>query len=632
MARSVGDRATTAAPARSHPVVHTSLSGRAIARRSTVSGRLLNARAARLLFPVACVAAVTVLWAGSLRTIDVREITDLGLVSVLPPSLTFAAVLLTLSFCVSLQLCPRSSAVLGIHVVALIVLLYATPVIIEEVPRNHVTWRHVGIVDLIARTGAVDPTLDVYANWPGFFVLTAFLWNAAGITDFLAVAEWSPLYLNLLYLGPLLLLFRSVTKDPRVSWLAVWLFYAANWVGQDYFSPQGFSFFLYLSILALIAAYLARSPDLIGDERGDLSSHPASHRRVLFIAFAIVLIAASVPTHQLTPIQIVVSLAFVVAIMRGRLAGLLALSGVFVAAWLVYVAYPFLDSHLLPAVEDVGRVGSNVDANVGERIRGSSDHLFVVRTRLALSAGVWALAALGFVQLWRRTRARIYILFAALTLSPLTLLGLQSYGGEVLLRAYLFSLPFAAFFAASLVFPGAPSGANSRARGAAAVPSVMLSFVLSVVLLAGFVVARYGNERAETFTREEVAAVQHLYRVAEPGSVFIAGDVNVPWRAQAYEQHSYLLLADIAGWNEPNSRVTDRMIVRRVREYMADAPARSYLIITRSQKASMNLLGTGPRGSLERLEHTISRSREFKVIYSNRDARIAMLRRRDGRS
>jgi hypothetical protein len=608
---------TTTVPGRGHTVAAGSASTGALVAPLANRGRLLSPPSRGLAFPFLFLAAVTGLWAGSLRTIDVREITDLGLVSVLPASLLVAAVLLALSLCISLRVWPGSDAIPALHVFALIVLLYATPVLIEEVPRNHVTWRHVGIAELIARTGAIDPSLDVYSNWPGLFVLAAFISSAAGLKDLLAVAEWSPFYLNLLYLGPLLLLFRSLTADRRLVWFAAWLFYVTNWVGQDYFSPQGFAFFLYLSVFALVAAYLARSTPRQPDSGGDSTARPRPESRTHLILLAILLIAATVPTHQLTPVQIVISLGFVVLLKRGQLAGLLVLSAVLVTAWVVYVAYPFLDSHLAPAVEDVGQVGSNVDANVGERIRGSSDHLLVLRTRLALSGGMWALAVLGFLRLWRQRGATPYGFVGVLAVSPLTLLGLQSYGGEVLLRVYFFSLPFAAFLAAALIYPTSRRGRSWGASGVAA--------ILSVALLAGFALARYGNERADTFTREEVAAVNHLYKVAPRGSVLIAGDVNTPWRAQEYEQHSYVLVGDIAGWDEATNR-GDAFTTRRVVDYMAEAPTRSYLIITRSQKASIDVLGLAPPGSLERLERAVSRSQKFRVIYSNRDARIVTLR------
>lgn len=610
----MSQRATTAVPPAGHAVPRASAPARVTTWRLRERMRLSDVWSVGLLFPVLCLAIVIGLWAGSLETIDVREITDLGLVSVLPSSLPLAAVILALSFCVSLRLWPRSDLVPGAHVLALLLLLYATPILIEEIPRFHVTWRHVGIVDFIARTGEVDPTLDVYSNWPGFFLLAAFLWNAAGVNDFLAIAEWSPLYLNVLYLGPLLLLFRSFTDDRRAVWLGVWFFYIADWIGQDYFSPQGSSFFLYLSVFALVAAYIRRQSN--GANEIDGLAHGGS--RAALIGLIIVLTAASAPTHQLTPVQIVISLAVVVALHRGRLAGLLVVSAVLVVAWIVYVAWPFLDGHLAAAIEDVGQVGSTVDANVGERIRGSADHLLVLRTRLLMTSAVWGLALLGFIRLWRTKGQPSHRLAIALALSPFLLLGLQSYGGEMLLRVYLFSLPFMAFLAASLFYPTVSSGTRWLVT-----PIV---FAISVGLIASFAVARYGNERADTFTREEVVAVEHLYSVAAPGSTLVAADENLPWKSRSYERHSHIVAANIAGWDEGIRRRNGRFLANRVAEYMAKARDRSYLIITRSQKAGVDVLGTAPRGSLKRFEQGVLRSKKFKVIYSNRDARILMLR------
>jgi hypothetical protein len=614
----VNERVTGAESSRDHVLALAHLSARAVPRFGTDRGSLLvRAPLGLLLFPFLPLAAVVLLWAVALERVDVREITDLGLVSVLPSSHLLAVLILSLSFCITLRLRPTSNGLPFLHVLVLVLLLYATPIILEEIPRVHVTWRHVGIVDSIVRNGTVDPNLDVYSNWPGFFLLFAFLSGAAGITDLLALAEWAPLYLNLLYLGPLFLLFRSITFDQRVCWLAIWFFYCTNWVGQDYFSPQGFSFFLYLSIFALIAAYFEPRATMIRKGRSDIATF-ARPDRVGLILLVTILIAASVPTHQLTPIQIVISLAFVVALRRGQLASLLGLSAVLVAAWLVYVASPFLDGHLAEAVDDIGSLGSTLDANVGERIRGSADHLLVLRTRLALTAAVWGLAVLGFLRVWRANGRPCYGLFAVLAVSPFALLGLQSYGGEVLLRVFLFSLPFMAFFAASLIYPTGQSGRTWRAT--------TVAFAISVGLVASFGLARYGNERADTFTPDEVAAVEHLYRVAAPESVLIAGDENLPWKAQAYEQHSYVVLPDIAGWDDEITRGDDRLLAARVADFMGKAPARSYLIITRSQKAAVDVLGKGPPGSLARLEDALTQSRDFKVIYANQDARIFTLR------
>ena len=55
-------------------------------------------------------------------------------------------------------------------------------------------------------TGQLDPNLDAYFNWPGFFDLLGLLSGATGVQDLIGVATWAPLGINLLLLAPLLAL------------------------------------------------------------------------------------------------------------------------------------------------------------------------------------------------------------------------------------------------------------------------------------------------------------------------------------------------------------------------------------------------------------------------------------------
>ena len=52
------------------------------------------------------------------------------------------------------------------------------------------------------------------------------------------------------------LILRTLTIDRRLVWLAVWVFYLGNWVGQDYFSPQAFAYLLYLMLLAILVTWM----------------------------------------------------------------------------------------------------------------------------------------------------------------------------------------------------------------------------------------------------------------------------------------------------------------------------------------------------------------------------------------
>jgi hypothetical protein len=52
-----------------------------------------------------------------------------------------------------------------------------------------------------------------------------------------------------------------------------------------------------------------------------------------------------------------------------------------------------------------------------------------------------------------------------------------------------------------------------------------------------------------------------------------------------------------------------------------------YVIITRSQKAYVEALGIVPLGAFDQLERDLYSSPDFRLVYSNRDARVFRARR-----
>ena len=604
--------------------------------------------------PLVLVGFAVALWALSLRDVQLREMSDLGLASVLPPPFFVAVGLLTVSFCVSLRQAHRSHLILAVHLLALIVMLYGATPLIEEVPRFKVTWRHIGVVEYITRNGTVDPTIDAYFNWPGFFILSGFLTKAAGFASARSIVEWAPLFFNVLYLGPLLVILRTATKDARLVWLAAWLFFSTNWIGQDYFSPQGFSYFLYLVVLAVVLRAFVKLRSLEDETRAAVTSgksaaavpayrllrsfagsrtagatdqgaprerHDLSPgQRTGLIAIVIVLLVALVPTHQLTPFVILGALTALVLARQSPLRVLPILLAVLIGTWVALMAVTFISGHGEQILSQVGQVRESVEANVQERVQGSAEHVTVIRLRVIATAAVWALGLLGALLAFRHGR-RI-LPYGLLALTPFVFFGLQAYGGEVLLRIYFLSLPFVALLAALAFYPTRASGRRWVSTGALGL--VCLS------LLGAFVVTRYGNERMEYFTPQELEAVEHLYAAAPPGALLIAGSGNLPWRYQGYEQFDYVHLLNEPFWQATDPRGADvSAVVRGLNRLIKSrAPQPGFLIITRSQKVEIDATGIAVPGSLERLERALSASPAFEQIYANEDARIFVLAER----
>jgi hypothetical protein len=185
---------------------------------------------------------------------------------------------------------------------------------------------------------------------------------------------------------------------------------------------------------------------------------------------------------------------------------------------------------------------------------------------------------------------------------------LQTYGGELLLRAYLFALPPAAFFAATLFYPSPSSGRSWKTSAAIG--------LASVALLGGFLFTRYGNEKTDYFTRNEVEAIQHLYEIAKPGSLIIAGTHSLPWKFQDYEKYRYQRAEEAI--LTANMDEIEQLMASRKR-------TTAYLILTRSQKANAELFSGLPPAKWKQFEEQLRDSGRFQLIYANQDASIFTL-------
>jgi hypothetical protein len=602
------------------------------AEQDTPSSAPSNA-IARFALPLTLLGVAVAVWIRSLPQIEIRHVNDLGLLSVLPVGTLAAMALLTVSFCIVLLSRRPNELLLLIHVVALIVMLYAITTFVEQEPRFAVTWRHAGISQYVLDTGRVDPDIDAYFNWPGFFILGALLTKAAALKSVLSMAAWAPLVYNLMYLGPLLMICRTSSDDPRIVWFALWLFYATDWIGQDYFSPQGLAYFLYLVIIAIVLRWFpgtTRAPGrrwMRGRLRGavrrflDRLDRPdpgavASAEKVLparRAALALVLIAvfaALVPMHQLTPFAVLAAVATLVLVNRSSFRSLPVLFAVLIGTWISFMAVSYFAGHSADVTGQAGNVHETLNQNLGRRLQGSSLHLIVVYTRIGLTACLWVLAAYG-ARRWFRRRGSV-LPYAALAIAPFPIILLQPYGGEILLRVYLFSLPFMVVLASAAMF--------GRPRTS---PVVLL--VVALAFLPAFLVARYGNEKMDYFTHGEVEAVDHLYAAAPPGSSLFALQGNLPWKFKGYASYRYNRVTPSIQWE----RITGRpqTAVRGLADLMGARPVPAFLIVTRSQAAAAEMTEGVAASTVSRFEDAIASSPRFETIYRNRDARVFMLRR-----
>jgi hypothetical protein len=571
----------------------------------------------KLVTLAALAAAALALGIWSLLSVDPARIGGTGLVEAVPPTF-FVAIFLSLTgFVATLNLRRHTPVLLATQVLVLVVILHSADPIIHGLPRLEASYRHLGIADYIAQSGQLDTNLDAYFNWPGFFDLLGLLSGATGVRDLMGIATWAPLGMNLLLLAPLLALARRLTSQPRQAWAGVWLFYLTSWVGQDYLAPQAYAFLLLVTLLACLLSafsgwawptgsnrftrFLARSVTRLDPTvpHQGMSSPPPVDAAVLLI-ISVGLLVAMTASHQLTPFAAIPILAVFLLSGRLRMPSLPILAAVLSFGWLVFVARDFFDGHLTQLFGSFGDVEAHTLGAVSQRVAGSDSHVLVVYIRLAEVALVWILAAVGAFLAHRRRTAWLTAALGAL--APLVLIPGQAYGGELLLRLYLFSLPFAACLAVLTFMPDRRGGPGWR--------RALALLAMGSVLATATVVTRYGNDSMEKFTPDEVALVNQLYATAPQGSILIEAVRNTPWQFQKYADYDYRAL--LAAQPKPGAEPLTCDSSNRIAQLSG-----AYLIITTSQKRAADLLETTPPGDLDRFMATCGSSPGWSKLFEN---------------
>jgi hypothetical protein len=445
--------------------------------------------------------------------------------------------------------------------------------------------------------------------------------------DALRLAAWAPTFFGAAFGFLIFAIARTLSTDPRVPYLATFLFTATNWVGQDYLAPQAFAFTLALGTLLLILRWLRRPAGSrgrrvrpVGRLRAAIAaglppvpytSRLAATAATVAMSLVFLMVVAS---HQLTPYLVAMSATGLVVVGLVRSYRVIPILGGLALGYLV-PRYDVVDNYGLFQGFNFFSNARSVGSTATET--ASAGRLFNVNVTMVVALVVWGLAALAVVSALRRLGP--VAVPGLLAFAPFGLLLAQSYGGEAIFRVYLFSAPWCAILIAMLVL---------RRRWLPPVAGALAGAAALAVTVLATMQASQGQAMTTIFTRDEVAMARYLYGRMEPGSVLVLPVGNYPTRlTETYgEFDEYALIGpnDRLGLYELSEAGVNAFDSR------FDQEVANYMVFGPSMDDYLEYFGYMPPSTLEALQQQVVRSPNWREYV--RIGEVVVYRRAPGQT
>ena len=550
--------------------------------------------------------------------LQASTINSYGLLTSVDPWFLLGLLALLVGFLTELLGAEPRTWLLVLYLAGLVLAIHTTvPIIYGGTPEYAWVYKHIGVAQAFGRYGHVTDTASIYQQWPGLFAATAALSALAHVSP-QSFAAWAPTAFELADGLLLLGIFFVLAQERRVAFLAALLFtFLVSWVGQDYLSPQAFSYLLWLGIVLILVRWL-RSSVPLPEPRGRLGrlrAHlvtglqappdAAPGQRTLAAALTTLLFFAIIMSHQLTPYLALVGI------------GALTLVGVVRPRWLLpmlaAITLGYLASRYSLITQQFGGLfgGGNPLQNASGVTAAyhpgpEAVTAWIVR---ALAGCMWLLAAVAIVR-QRGTLGHV-IVPALLAFSPFVILVAQNYGGEAIYRIYLFSAPWCALLLASTLFE-----LRRPVRR-----WLSISVVCAAALLAGMQ-GLYGPVLVHAFTPAELNASLWLYRNIPRGSLIVLPVEDFPVKETAdYEAYN---VVDIPADPLVGAAWLDEANLGEVERWLAGFDhGNAYVVVSRGMRAYADYFGA-PRGYPQFLKK-ISSAQRWPVVYQNTDVTIYRL-------
>ena len=565
-----------------------------------------------------------------------------GLPPLLPPVYYAGIALLVISASIELVRSRMSAWRMALHATALVVMLYGTAPLVYQEGRYGWLYKTIGVVQYINAHGQLNPQIDIYQNWPGFFALAGWFDKVAGVGSPLQYAKWAQLVFELAALPLLYLSYDALSLTFRQRWVALMLYSASNWVGQDYLSPQALGTILSLGIMALAMRWLSmgnfsgrnkRARELHADTapRAPDQKQLAHPARLATCCTLMVIFFVLTFTHELSPYLLIVQL------------GLLMVPRLLRPRWLPLALAALALGYLLPHFSFVNQnfgILSSLGNFFGNAAPPSSAAGYVIpphsekvieECQKVLSLSMWGLALVGA---WVRRRSKRTVLtLLILAFSPFLLLALIAYGNEGILRVYLFSLPWTAALAASAVAP-APSlvrqirsGWGKRRRHSensenrhkelslrSLLDGLRIALALAFVLTL-FFPSFFGDDSFNVMPESEVTAMTSLQQNYPVGPVYSASGNGAEEDTSRYNLFSWLtVFGDVVAPGAPVNADIANVIAQNAYGYTGGLQP-AYVVVAPSMVAyNASYATVTAASSFSTLLNSLARSHVWKLI------------------
>ncbi|MFX0196611.1 MAG: hypothetical protein ACFFCW_10845 [Candidatus Hodarchaeota archaeon] len=455
------------------------------------------------------------LWAYSITQAKLN-IGFFGLIHSFPVTFFIALGILTIASAILWSSKESHQKLLAFQILFFITALWLAPALIGSHPGLGCAYRNLGLINSITEQGHLID--NWYLAWPGAHILFATISELYAVNLEPAIYIF-PFLMQLFWLLPLYLFLRNVLGETRLNycWAGLWLFSLANWIGQEYFSPQAIAFFLLLLLVALIT-----SPSLL--EEGSRSRS--------FLLTGSFLIAGLVISHLLTALAAVCMLAaFFLAKRAKKLVPLIGLCLVLIACWDISGGAHYFTSRVLsePFVAETPDVAEPrgilvfdpeyiLETNITKSLAGSQSHIAVVQIRIVLSSIFAVLGLVGAILTFLFRRTRTFVSILAIEIALLLLLSLaKQFGWELIHRLYLYGLPFMAYFGVMILDMGRK----------------LPAFIICLLLITScplLFIGHYGNQAFDYWSPSYLAGFHYVDGVKTNSDYRFADLKDLSWK------------------------------------------------------------------------------------------------------